>query len=246
MSIKCKDCGFENEDGEKYCAMCNAELDLPKANAVSMDIPAPNPVGHQRENESMTIAQTETFKQPGAAIPHIVPGVKRYIVNCGNSRTKTIVNSPDITSYFCEGCREEHQIDGFFWVVEEEQLSEADNSVQHVMSPSVSENIGKGDTLVLEDIDTHVKIEIGSSGGTFGRYGTYGAAYLQSDPRGRMVSGEHCRFKYEYGRWSIEHLSRTNDTVYNGRKLEHGYEEAIRDGKIITLANVISFVVRIV
>jgi pSer/pThr/pTyr-binding forkhead associated (FHA) protein len=60
-----------------------------------------------------------------------------------------------------------------------------------------------------------------------------------------MVSGEHCRFKYEYGRWSIEHLSRTNDTVYNGRKLEHGYEEAIRDGKVITLANAIDFIVRI-
>ena len=46
-------------------------------------------------------------------------------------------------------------------------------------------------------------------------------------------------------RRDIKKYPRNEIVVYNGRKLEHGYEEAIRDGKIIILANAISFIVRI-
>lgn len=214
MSIVCRECGFENEDGEKYCAMCNANLSAPQADKAVKT----------RPNRT-----------------------KKFFVNCENSRSKTYVESNDISSYYCEGCKEVHQIDGFFWIVQQETTdSDTDTSEKKSVESAVEQSgRGNGQHLVLEDVDTHVKIEISPAGGTFGRYGTYGSAYLQSDPRGRMVSGEHCRFRYEYGRWSIEHLSRTNDTVYNGRKLEHGYEEAIRDGKIITFANAMSFIVRI-
>lgn len=246
MSIVCRECGFENEDNEKRCAMCDAEL---LANETSMETtkvvtPMPQPYA---ENETLTVAQIKTVAQVNESPKMGVTGAKKFFVSCENSRSKTYVESSNISSYYCEGCKEEHQIDGFFWIVQEE-FEEPENitSSQKLVESTIEQvNNGSGQHLVLEDVDTHMKIEISSSGGTFGRYGTFGSAYLQSDPRGRMVSGEHCRFKYEYGRWSIEHLSRTNDTVYNGRKLEHGFEEAIRDGKIITFANAISFMVRI-
>lgn len=246
MGIICKDCGFENEDGERYCAMCNADLSATgfKAEGVKpVTSSYPQPL---IENEILPTAQVKTAAQVNEAPKSITTGSKKYFVTCENSRSKTYVGSDTITSYYCEGCKEEHQIDGFFWIVQEEVEHQKVSSAPDLVGAAIDQiKSGSGQHLVLEDVDTHIKIEISSAGGTFGRYGTFGAAYLQSDPRGRMVSGEHCRFKYEYGRWSIEHLSRTNDTVYNGRKLEHGFEEAIRDGKIITFANAISFVVRI-
>lgn len=232
MSIECKVCGYENEDDRKYCEICNTDL------SDFMDVVEPEK--SLAEPFPQPYAEKETHKIN-------VYGTKKYYVSCENSRTKTYVESDSISSYYCEGCKEEHQIDGFFWIVQEE-LTESENitSDSH-KADSVIEQVNRtsGQHLLLEDVDTHFKIEISSAGGTFGRYGTYGSEYLQSDPRGRMVSGEHCRFKYEYEKWTIEHLSRTNDTVYNGRKLEHGYEEAIRDGKIITFANAMSFMVRI-
>lgn len=245
MSKVCKVCGWENEDSDKVCAMCNTDLsDVASSNNDRIDV-APSFPNPMEEKEGMTVAQVKTVAQSENPQSKMISNGKRFVVNCENSRTKTIVESANITSFYCEGCKEEHQIDGFFWTVQEEEgLVQAPTST--IVETTIEQvSSGSGQHLVLEDADTHVKIEIGSEGGTLGRYGTFGASYLQSDPRGRMVSGEHCRFKYEYGRWSIEHLSRTNDTVYNGRKLEHGYEEAIRDGKIITLANAISFIVRI-
>ncbi len=245
MSKICKVCGWENEDGDKICAMCNAELDDAIVAEKNTGVSSPSS-DRSNEKENVTVAQIKTVKQTEGTKQQVTSSAKRYVVNCENSRTKTVVDSPNITSYYCEGCKEEHQIDGFFWIVQEEEEPSVANEQTENISVNKLESIGNGDRLILEDVDTHEKIEISSAGGTLGRYGTYGSAYLQGDPRGRMVSGEHCRFKYEYGRWSIEHLSRTNDTVYNGRKLEHGYEEGLRDGKIITLANVISFMVRIV
>lgn len=246
MSIVCKDCGFENEDGERYCAMCNADLSatvFKEESVKSVTSSFPQPL---IENEALTVAQVKTIAQVNEAPKAITSGSKKYFVSCENSRSKTYVESNTISSYYCEGCKEEHLIDGFFWIVQEEAEPDNISLSQNLVESAINQVSSRsGQHLVLEDIDTHVKIEISSTGGTFGRYGTFGSAYLQSDPRGRMVSGEHCRFKYEYGRWSIEHLSRTNDTVYNGRKLEHGFEEAIRDGKIITFANAISFIVRI-
>ena len=102
-----------------------------------------------------------------------------------------------------------------------------------------------GNRLVLEDIDTGKQIEISKAGGTLGRYGTFGADYFQTDPRGGWISGEHCRITYsEDTGWMLEHLSRTNDTVYNSRKLEHGYQERLRDGKLLVLANKMTFRIR--
>lgn len=237
MSIVCKDCGFENENGEKFCAMCNADLSSSTSNS---SFPEPH------EKDTMMVAQVKTVAQTENVAIKPSTGTKIFFVNCENARTKTIVHSANITSYFCDGCKEEHQIDGFFWIVQEEVEENTKEPAQSLVTSTIEQvSSGNGQHLVLEDVDTHMKIEISTTGGTFGRYGTYGSAYLQSDPRGRMVSGEHCRFKYEYGRWSIEHLSRTNDTILDGRKLEHGLEEPIRNGKIITFANAISFKVRI-
>lgn len=245
MSIVCKECGFENEDGDKYCAMCNS--DLSKLGVVEEIKPASSVSSKAYDDrETLTMAQTKTIAQSEETSSVSLAGRKRFFVNCENSRTKTFVDSTDITSYYCEGCKEEHQIDNFFWSVQEEiedETENIDNQSENIIMEQINSDAGQH--LVLEDVDTHLKIEISSVGGTFGRYGTYGASYLQNNPRGRMVSGEHCEFKYEYGRWSIEHLSKTNDTIYNGRKLEHGFEEALRDGKIITFANAISFIIRI-
>lgn len=247
MIVVCKDCGFENEDKERYCVFCNADL---SAMDIKKDREKPITLSPQQQlldKETLTLKQLDSLEQVNEEQIVISNDTKKFFVSCENSRSKTYVDSNTILSYYCEGCREEHQIDGFFWIVQEElnetkKITPNQNSVETAIEKV---NAGNGQYLVLEDVDTNVQIKISSTGGTYGRYGKFGSAYLQSDPRGKMVSGEHCIFKFEYGRWSIEHLSRTNDTVYNGRKLEHGFEEAIRDGKIITFANSISYIVRI-
>lgn len=242
MSIVCKDCGFENEDSDKHCVMCDAELfQLESNEGVGNRVDSLNLF---EEKNDVMVRHKENVVFSEKIYGEKSSGAQRYFVNCEISRKKTMVESAEISSYFCDGCKEEHFIDGFLWIVQEEMLQELTPTI--VETVTVQAKNAKREKLVLETVDTHFEIEINCDGGTLGRYGTYGADYFQSDPRGRMVSGEHCRFKYEYGRWSIEHLSRTNDTVYNGRKLEHGYEEALRDGKIITLANAISFIVRII
>lgn len=200
MSKICRECGFENEDTERICAMCMAPLedisDLPQMQPETR-VPTPEP----SPNAAATVPQAST----GAAVP------KRYYVECQQSRKRTYVDNPSVSSYYCEGCREQHEIDGFFWTVQEEKeplqtAAPVPENEQIPASPATAPNAeGSGQYLILEDTMTHTQIEVGPEGGVLGRYGTLGATFFQNDPRGRMVSGEHCRIRYEYGRWSIEH-----------------------------------------
>ena len=60
-----------------------------------------------------------------------------------------------------------------------------------------------------------------------------------------MVSSEHCRFRYENGNWIVQHISRTNDTKYCDMRLERQEERIIENGRILNLANAVSFLIRI-
>lgn len=242
MSILCDNCGFENEDDELFCAVCNHPLQA------GADVALVQPV--MAEERVNTLPQTPV-KMTG-------PGGKYYVI-CEECRGKTYVSGPEIASYYCPGCQKEQFIDGILWSVEEEQPGEQtiaetapDPGQFRTMQPtmpqtaSVPQTAPVGNRLVLEDIDTGKQIQISKAGGTLGRYGTFGADYFQTDPRGGWISGEHCRITYsEDTGWMLEHLSRTNDTVYNSRKLEHGYQERLRDGKLLVLANKMTFRIRI-
>lgn len=164
-----------------------------------------------------------------------------YYVMCPESQTKTILVSNKVNSFFCEGCKREHEIDGFLWNVEERNLRQ--NSVQTIEPNLTNEKIPSGEKLILEEVNSHFTIEIDKNGGTLGRYGRYGAEFFQSHNL-LMVSGEHCMITNEYGNWVIRHMSRTNETKYNNMILGSNEPNLLEDGKILTLANAISFIVR--
>lgn len=241
MSITCSKCDFVNDDNELFCVVCHHPLQA-ETNAAPV-----HPI----------MAEERVNTLPQTPVKMVSPGGKYYVI-CEECRGKTYVNGPDITSYFCQGCQKEQFIDGIFWTVEEEQTQEEPMTEPaplpgHVAAaqPAIAQTAttvqtgSMGNRLVLEDIDTGRQIEISKAGGTLGRYGTFGADYFQTDPRGGWISGEHCRITYsEDTGWMLEHLSRTNDTVYNSRKLEHGYQERIRDGKLLVLANKMTFRIR--
>lgn len=162
-----------------------------------------------------------------------------YFVLCPESHTKTILPHGKIIKFFCEGCKKEHEIDDFLWTIEKKQ-----REVVSVVSSTSSKSAPKGDSLWLEEINSHFRIEIDKAGGTLGRYGKYGAEFFQS--RNMLtVSGEHCSFSYEFGNWVLRHLSRTNQTMYNGMILGANEPNLLEDGKMLVLANTVTFIVRI-
>ena len=97
MSIICDNCGFENEDNELFCAVCNHPLQA-ETNAA----PVQPIMAEERVN---TLPQTP--------VKMVSPGGKYYVI-CEECRGKTYVNGPDIASYFCPGCQKEQFIDGIF------------------------------------------------------------------------------------------------------------------------------------
>jgi predicted component of type VI protein secretion system len=60
-----------------------------------------------------------------------------------------------------------------------------------------------------------------------------------------MVSGEHCVITNEFGNWVIRHVSKTNQTMYNNMILGANEPNLLENGKTLTLANAVSFTVRI-
>lgn len=50
---------------------------------------------------------------------------------------------------------------------------------------------------------------------------------------------------YQYGTWVLQHISRTNQTMYNNMILTANEPIVLEDGKVLTLANTVSFIVRI-
>lgn len=82
--IVCKQCGYENPEGSTICEICATDLTEEK-----QETPAPVKEDQPSEEEA------------------------EYFVMCPESQTKTIVKSGDMTKYYCEGCKKEHEIDGF-------------------------------------------------------------------------------------------------------------------------------------
>jgi len=272
MAIICKQCGYENPDGSTVCEICAESLvegtaPVQQAVAPAPVAPAPQPVQQviqpqpvvsqpivqpaqpvqqvQQQfvqpvvnNVEATIAQVQTVPQSVA----VVDDGNEYFVLCPESQTKTILPSGSVTSFYCEGCKKQHEIDGFLWNIEKREKQGITASQASATSPQMA--APKGDNLWLEEVNSHVRIDIDKAGGILGRYGKYGSDFFQS--RGfLMVSGEHCMITYEFGNWVIRHISRTNQTMYNNMVLGANEPNLLEDGKVLTLANAVSFIVRI-
>ena len=230
--IKCKQCGYENPEGEFFCEMCAEPLsvEVPTANLNVPSAPAPISPPPVQQRPQTTIPQVTASHSSG----------REYYVLCPESQTKTILPNGTVTKFFCNGCRKEHMIDGFLWQVE----SRAIQNVSAVNEPQTAKAPAKENHLYLEEVNSHFRIEIDKEGGTLGRYGKYGADFFQSRDM-RTVSGEHCGITFEHHSWVLRHMSRTNQTKYNGMILSSGEPVLLENGKILTLANTVSFVVRI-
>lgn len=216
MAIICKQCGHENPDGATICEIC-AE-----------------PLGAAVVPEEQAPVQS--------TVQEMVQQSSEYFVMCPESQTKTILPSGSVTTFFCEGCKKQHEIDGFLWNIEKRENEVVTNNVDSSMT--AQQNVPKGDNLWLEEVNFHVRIDIDKAGGILGRYGKYGADFFQS--RGLlMVSGEHCMITNEFGNWVLRHISKTNQTQYNNMILGANEPNLLEDGKILTLANAVSFVVHI-
>ena len=56
---------------------------------------------------------------------------------------------------------------------------------------------------------------------------------------------ESIDIRYEFNNWVLSHISRTNQTKYNGMILTANEPTLLEDGKLLTLANTVTFIVRI-
>lgn len=214
--IICKHCGFPNSADSVNCEICDEPLAQPQ--------PAPQ-----------ATAQQAAAPAAPAAAP-AAPG-REYFVICPESNHRTVVASESQTRYFCAGCGREHEIDGFIWVVESAEM--AAPAPQTAPRQEVKQN-----RLTLEELNTRQRIEIAPQGGTLGRYGDFGADFFQRNNL-LYVSGIHCAFRQQYGSWVVQHMSRTNQTKYDGQILDHDQVYLLENGKTLTLANCVSFVVHI-
>lgn len=227
MSIICKQCGYENPDGSTICEICAEVLDVQNNK--------PEPVVSVSANVKTAINTGTTLQQ----VEEMDDGYE-YYVTCPESQTKTILANGKLSTFYCEGCKKNHEIDGFLWVIERKEKDNKDASGSLANSTAAKSS---GNVLWLEEVNSHFRIEVDKAGGTLGRYGKYGSEFFQS--RGLlMVSGEHCVITNEFGNWVIRHVSRTNQTKYNDMILGTNEPNLLEDGKILTLANAVSFVVR--
>ncbi len=213
--IICKHCGFPNSADSVNCEIC----DEPLAPAAPAPQAAPQPVA------------------PAAPAAPQNPG-REYFVVCPESNHRTVVASENQTHYFCAGCGKEHEIDGFIWVVESVSVAP---QTQSAPAPQPQPRLNR---LSLEEMNTRQWIEIAPQGGTLGRYGDFGADFFQRNNL-LYVSGVHCAFRQQYGNWCIQHMSRTNQTKYDGQILDHDQFYLLENGKVLTLANCVSFIIHI-
>ena len=235
MSIICKQCGFENPDGSTICEICAEPLNETVVEQVQEVEAAPSAV----PSIEPAAVPSNTNVQATAQQVEANDGFE-YSVTCPESNTKTILPNGNAKHFFCEGCKKEHEIDGFLWTIDRKEIEKENiDSVEATLQAGPT-----GDNLWLEEVNSHFRIEIDKVGGTLGRYGKYGADFFQS--RGLLtVSGEHCVITNEFGNWVIRHVSKTNQTKYNNMILGTNEPNLLEDGKILTLANAVSFVVRI-
>lgn len=237
--IICKQCGYENTQGSSICEICAEMLEQEQQ---EIESPAQQQIIQQ---QSMQQSIQEPIKQPmQQPIQQSAQQAEvEYYIQCPESQTKTVLTSACVTKFFCEGCKREHEIDGFLWVVEKRDLTHNAAMITVDTSREVASTTNSN-YLWLEEVNCHTRIEIDQVGGTLGRYGKYGAEFFQSREL-LMVSGEHCRITYEFGNWVLRHISRTNETKYNQMILGSNEPYLLEDGNILTLANAVSFVVRI-
>lgn len=214
--IICKQCGFPNPEGSVRCGICDEPL-----------------VQENVQKEAVIVPDST----PASASNGPTGEGYQYFVLCPESQTKTVVAGPNVVSFFCEGCKREHIVDDIIWQIERGEAIVASAST----APQKTDKCG----LKLEELTTHYVIEVAQTGGTLGRYGKYGAEFFQS--RGMLtVSGEHCAiYSDEYGNWVLRHISRTNSTKYEDRVLGANEPVILENGKMLTLANTVTFVVRI-
>lgn len=221
MVIICRQCGYENPEGSTVCEICAEPL---------------------RDSGVATVEQVDVISPDEATADEAIADEENeYFVLCPESQTKTIVPAGNVTAFYCEGCKKQHEIDGFLWNIEKKTK---ENVTARQVNAASRATAVRGDNLWLEEVNSHVRIDIDKAGGTLGRYGKYGADFFQS--RGLlMVSGEHCSISYEFGNWVIRHMSKTNQTIYNNAILGANEPNLLEDGKVLTLANAVSFIVRI-
>ncbi len=241
--IKCEQCGFENPEGLEYCDMCDEPL-IKEVHTTTLDVAPPPPsvpVSAPSAPVSVPPPSVRQIHQP--TIPQVTAPLAsdiEYFVLCPESQTKTTLPNGTVTSFFCNGCRKEHDIDGFLWQIETRTVEQNPDG----NAPKPQEAPFRENYLYLEEMSTHFRIAIDKEGGILGRYGKYGADFFQSRNM-RTVSGEHCQITFEHNSWVLRHVSRTNQTKYDGMILNAGEPVLLQDGKILTLANTVSFVVRI-
>lgn len=222
----CKQCGYENPEGSTVCEICAEPLDIVLEEIISDSVQE-----IMQTNPEATVAQ----------IDDVVDEDNEYFVICPESQTKTILQNGSVKSFYCEGCKKKHDIDGFLWNIEKRPKEKTTEN--NITSPN-EEKKGNSNHLYLEETNSHFRIDIDDAGGTLGRYGKYGAEFFQS--RGLlMVSGEHCLITKEFDNWVLRHKSHTNQTKYNNMILGLDEPNLLEPGKVITLANAVSFVVRI-
>lgn len=229
--IICKQCGYENPEGSTICEICAEELSSVENNTdIKPNVEnSVNSIIIDEKKENCLDSEEKTF----------------YVI-CPESQTKTILANKNVNEFYCEGCKKTHTIDGFLWNIESKKSNE-DNTYEQasdINNCCYDAVVSYNGNLYLEEVNTHYRIDIDKDGGILGRYGKYGADYFQQNNL-LTVSGEHCKISYEYGNWVIRHLSRTNETKYNEMILEYNEPNLLENGKILTLANTISFVVRI-
>ena len=242
-TIICKQCGYENPVGSMICEMCASELEYTLSDAGAQVIQQATVVGLGKvdEMQSKSIAELQqTSQQTSQQTDVSSGGGYEYYVLCPESQTKTILPGSAVADFYCVGCKRQHEIDGFLWNIERRKAEPVDESACIQVPTST-----KGDTLWLEEIVSHVRIEIDKEGGTLGRYGKFGAQFFQ-ERNMLTVSGEHCIITNEFGDWVIRHISNTNDTKYNNMVLGKYEPNLLEDGKMLTLSNAVTFIVRIV
>lgn len=152
--MKCKQCGYENPDDAVVCEICAEPLENAGESAAA-------PQG----NVGAPAVQADAAEDGNA-----------YFVICPESQTKTMLPGGNVTSFYCRGCKKQHEIDGILWSIEKKaraQAPTASNVTQQQSAP-------KEDNLWLEEVNSHVRIDIDKAGGTLGRYGKFGAGFFRA------------------------------------------------------------------
>lgn len=238
-TIICKQCGYENPEGSVICEICASDLDNASPE-ITTQITQQTTVVEPEQGNGMPVQSTATIQQTAQQMNISSGDGYEYFVLCPESQTKTVLPGNAVTNFYCVGCKKQHDIDGFLWNIERREV-EAAEEIACTQVPTGT----KGNTLWLEEVSSHVRIEIDKEGGTLGRYGKYGARFFQ-ERNMLTVSGEHCIITNEFGNWVIRHISNTNNTKYNNMILGKNEPNLLEDGKMLTLSNTVTFIVRIV